>query len=683
MAELAGVMVGTYFLLECLDRQGIVETYRARPTTRGGCDALVRMYHPPFPDSTGFQENFMEEAGKVWRCRHEHIQPLVEFGAGGDLLYSVTELTEYESLEQFVSRWETEHPAQSLPLPLVMRWTTQLCSALQAAHEQAIVHGNVQPSSILVRREDDLLLTSFSMKRSQQESASAVTLACDSNPAYTAPEQAVGIVTPSVDIYAVGVLLFRLITGRLPYDGADAGDIALQHSGEPIPSLRAFRPDISEAVEMVVRVALAKTPAARFSSPAALSKALLAALVKDEQPVISPMQTITPRRRVQGRSPWAHALTLTAVLAVLAGLVGVLLFFAADPFHLEDMTFLPFPSLSQSGGLRSGPGAGVTPTTPINPAGPPAPSSGGITASMSGPHHGTTPTLGVTPTATGTRSGTPTPPDPTSTTTVFPSPIICAMGELSLDGSPYFEPVLAQVNHDYAVNCPGLTMTLQSDGLRAISLVQHGKIDAAYAELTAKASRNLLDHPVAALLFTLIASPDIALAGLSSEQIQAIYAGEITNWAQVGGPDEAITLLYPPVGAPINAILRSFVLNGAPLAAHGYRMKKDAPAKVVQDVSHLRGALSYVPLAALSSANVQQLSIDGRSADAQSVASNAYPFWSVVHIYTSGGGTQQVHAFIQYLLSQQENATLLAGGSIPIAMLSLDTLLSHLPGPQF
>src|SRR6202035_4967958 len=115
MAELAGVMVGNYFLLECLEREGMVETYRARPTTRGGCDVILRIFRPAFPDPTSFQEHFAAEVEKVWRCHHEHIQPLVEFGAGDGLLFSVTRVIEAETLEQFLKRTE----GQLAPIPAI------------------------------------------------------------------------------------------------------------------------------------------------------------------------------------------------------------------------------------------------------------------------------------------------------------------------------------------------------------------------------------------------------------------------------------------------------------------------------------------------------------------------------------------------------------------------------------
>ncbi len=690
MAELAGVMVGNYFLLECLEHEGMVETYRARPTERGGCDVLLRIFRPAFPDITGFQEHFMEEVEKVWRCRHEHIQPLIEFGAGDGLLYSVTEALEVETLDQFLTRWERENGGAALPVPLAVRWTKQLCDALDYAHERGIVHGNIQPSSILLRGEDDVLLTNFGMKRITQEADAAVAQVEEGNASYVAPEQSVGMMSPSSDIYALGVLLFRLFTGQLPYQGKDAGETALSHANEPIPSLRALCHDMPEAVEMVVRVALAKTPAARFPTASSLSNALLSALVKDEAPpVIATRQTIMPRRRIQGRgghvgqppSIWSRVVTLTSVMVVLAGLAGVLIFFASTPFHLGNLPLLPIHLINGAGGLHMGPVTSATPVPPATPS-PVASASGGSGTNLPPTHGKGKPRPGTTPTATATVtpiSGV----TPTPVSTATPAPLLCSSGKMAIDGSPYLAPVLAQVNQDYLAGCPGLNITLHSDGSRALNLVQRGRIDLAVTDLTATAGRNLVDHPIAALLYTLIASPDVSLSGLSSAEIQGIYAGQITNWSQVGGPNEPIVVIFPPANASINAIFRAFVLNGAQAQVPGIVMKKDNPSLTMQRVAQTHGAISYVPVSALSSANVQQLAIDGVTASIQALASNTYPFWSVEHIYTQSGVSEQAQAWIQFLSGQQETNTLLLSGVAPIAMLSTGVLLSHLPGPEF
>ncbi|HLZ81527.1 MAG TPA: serine/threonine-protein kinase, partial [Ktedonobacteraceae bacterium] len=275
MAELAGVLVGNYFLLECLAREGITEKYCARPTTKGGYDVVLRLFRPQFPDPTSFREGFANEVEKVWRCRHEHIQPLLEFGAGGDLLYCATVLSEEETLEHYLKR----RPGQVLPVSQALNYASQLCAALQYAHEQGIVHGNIQASSVLMRDQEHVMLTHFGMRSAYVDGQPLVSQINEGNAAYIAPEQALGMIRPASDVYAMGVLLFRLLSGKLPYDGENAEAIALLHANEAIPSLRALRPDLPEALELVVRVALSKSPEARFANPAALAQALHSAVL--------------------------------------------------------------------------------------------------------------------------------------------------------------------------------------------------------------------------------------------------------------------------------------------------------------------------------------------------------------------------------------------------------------------
>ncbi len=686
MTELAGVMVGNYFLLERLEREGMVETYRARPTTRGGCDVILRIYRPAFPDPTGFQEHFSSEVEKVWRCHHEHIQPLIEYGAGDDLLYTVTQVTEAETLERFLERWEDSQqnaPVPALlPLPVVERILAQIGSALHYAHEHQIVHGNIQPASILVEHEGHFVLTNFSMKSPREESDAVVTQAQEGDAAYMAPEQALGILSSSCDIYALGVLLYRLLTGRLPYDGESPEAIALKHADEPIPSVREWRPDVPEALELVTRVALAKTPAARFPTAAAFLEALDAAIRNDAPPVVI---TTAPIRRIPVRArrtalTWSRVFTLLSVLIMLGGLSGVIFFFAANPFHLENLPFLPLRNLGQAGTFHVNPFGGTTPTTGTTPVktstsqqsttGGKAPSGRG----QSTPGAGVTPSPGSSPTVT-----------PDATVTVPPATVVCVSGSLSIDGSPYLRTLMQQINRDYSAQCAGLQVGLRADGSRAINLVQQGQIDIADTDVSAQPGRNLTDHPVAALLYTLITSPDVSISGLTSAQIQAIYAGQITNWSQLGGPNEAITLILPPSTSSISSIFHTFVLHGAPISANAFVVKKDQPARIMQLVSQNSGALSFVPLAAVNGANppVQMLSIDGASASQQSLLAGTYTFWSIEHLYTLGSGTSQAQAYLQFATSPQESGQFARFGAVPLAMIDSTIVQSHLPGPIF
>jgi ABC-type phosphate transport system substrate-binding protein len=669
MAELAGVLVGNYFLLECLRREGMMETYRARPTSRGGLDVVLRLFRPPFPDPAAFHEHFASEVEKVWHCHHEHIQPLLEFGAGEDLLFCVTESTEAETLEQVLQ--QTERQEKFIQMPELVRMITQLCAALQYAHEQHIVHGNIQPSSILVQSNQHILLTDFSMKRSCQEGEPLVAQIEEGNQAYVAPEQVVGLLSPASDIYAVGVLLYRLLAGHLPYDGESAGEIALKHANEAIPSLRTLRPDLPESVELVVRVALAKSPEARFPGANALAEALLAAVAQDSPPVVS----VNPQRRIEVRSrqrtpfTWSRALSLLAISLVLFGLIGTLLFFSSLPLHPQDIPGFPFHADTQGGivGTKLGKptptsvSRGVTPSTPT------------------GSHPG--PPVHITP--TGDESTT-----PVANGTVFPTataipPLVCADGTLVVDSTPNLQPLLKQIDTDYTNNCPGLKISLRSDGSSAsLNKLAHGRIDVAGSDLTAESVRNLSDHSVGALLYALIASPDVEVSGLSSAEIQNIYRGQITNWSTVGGSDEAITVILPPATAGITAVFQTFVLDGASEHVAGVRIKKDAPAMVAQTVSQTPGAISFVPLGVAQETGAKILAIDGIAPGTQALLQGTYSFWSIVHLYTQGDDSAAFQAYIQFLTSSQEANAMAEFGVVSMNMLNQGILSSHLPGPE-
>ena len=674
MAELAGVLVGNYFLLECLAREGMVETYRARPTTRGGYDVILRLFRPEFPDPTSFRDHFAGEVEKVWRCHHEHIQPLLEFGTGDDLLYCATLIPEAETLEQYLKRME-QLPEYLLPVPVVVRFLTQLCDALQYAHEQGIVHGNIQPTSILVQDEENLLLTQFAMKRAYQDGEPFVAQIDEGNAAYIAPEQALGMIRPASDIYALGVLLYRLLSGNLPYNGESSGETAMKHANEPIPSLRALRPELPEALELVVRVALSKTPEARFPSAAALSEALHSSLVPGSAPHVIPA---VPERRIFVRSrrtqfTWARAASFLTLFVLLLGLVGASLFVFSLPQHMYDIGGRSFWSVLQTGIFGHFPGSN-SPTSHLTPSALPtkgiAPGSG-----SNFPIRGTP----VGPTFQKPIAGKTVVVAPTNPSTPGPVPITCRSGTLYIDGSPNLEPLLQRVSTDYQAQCPDMNISLGGDGSRVgLNSLQQNEIDAASSDLTARPSRNLTDQPVAAMLYAIIVNPDVQLSGLSSNAIQAIYQGRITNWSELGGPDETITVIQHPPNDTVAAIFRAFVLNGQAEHVRGFRLRNSW----AQAVAQTPGSISYIPLSAVQEADVSVLAIDGAAPATRTLTQGTYPFWSVEHLYTEGDGTSQFQAYLPFLTGAQEAHVFSQYGAVPVSMLPQNVLASHLPGPE-
>ena len=663
MAELAGVLVGDYFLLECIAREGMVETYRARPTTRGGVDVMLRLFRPEFPDPTSFREHFGTEIEKVWRCHHEHIQPLLEFGTGDELLYCATLVPEGETLEQILAR----NPQRSMPISFVTNVIMQLCSALQCAYEMGIVHGNVQPSSILIDKNEQVLLTHFGMKRAYQEGEPLVSQIHEGNAAYIAPEQVLGMIRPASDIYASGVLLFRLLGGVLPYDDNDPGEIAIKQANEPIPSLKLLRPDISEELELVVRVALAKTPDARFATPAALAEALQVALEPDVPQVVAS----APERRIpvhshRTRMPWSRVSSFFMLFVLLTGLLGASFFIFSLPQHVYNLHSLPFLNIGQSSVVS------ITPThTATKVPGVPTATKSGVTPVSRSTKF--PPTTGVLPSpiVNGTAYAT-------STSTPTPTPITCVTGTLSIDGSQNVEPLLQQLDSNYQAQCSSLSFALGESGSRAgLNAVQQQHINVASSDLTARSTRNLTDHPIAAMLYAVIINPDVGISSLSSATLRAIYQGTITNWSQVGGTSEPITIYQRPAVDTVTAIFRTFVLNGESEHVKGTRLKKDW----VSAVAMTPGAISYVPLMDAQNANVTILAIDGTQPSIVAIQQGSYSFWSIEHLYTQGIGTSQFQAYLSFLNSAQEVTVFAQFGALPISIVPPDIVSSHLPGP--
>jgi ABC-type phosphate transport system substrate-binding protein len=669
MAELAGAMVGNYFLLECLGREGMVEKYLARPTTHGGYDVHLRLFRPHFPDPTSFQERFSAEVRKIWRCEHAHIQPLVEFGEGEELLYIATKADDMPTLARLLEQQKTD----KLPLPLVAKLITQICDALQYAHDHGIVHGNVQPSSILVDTDGQTRLTDFSLKQAYQAGDPPIAQVGEGNAAYVAPEQVVGMLEPASDIYAVGVLLFQLLSGRLPYEGESAGEIAMLHANEPIPSLRILRPDLSETVELVVRMALAKTPAARFPTPHALAAALMEALAEDRPPVITakvPRRIPVKARRTE--LTWSRAFSLLALLLIFVGLGST---FSLVSF--SSLSFGPARGLLLPYGNR----AGALPISlpPIGWIQQPPSNSEQVPPSQQPTHQ-----PAASPTAGAQQSPIVSFNTPTPTPALTPTPLTCVSGSLKIDGSFYLAPLLQQAGQDYQTLCPNLTLAVGNQGCRTgLQALEQGQIDLAASDLSVQTSQSLSDSPVAALLYAVIVSPDIQLKGLSSKQLQAVYQGQITNWSKVGGPNEAITVLLHPDSDPVKPIFQAFVLNNQPEQVQGTALDPaSSPEQIAQQVAQTTGAITYVPFSVTGVANVHVLAINRTQPTLKNLLKGSYAFWSVEHLYALGTASAQAQAYIQFFESAPEKNRLAQAGALPFNQLPSTLVATHLPGPQ-
>jgi serine/threonine protein kinase len=256
--ERIGQMVGDYRLLCWLGGGGFGNVYLAEQVHDGQQVALkvlqIRL------TSQNDLRAFITEARTI-RLRHPHIVPLLDFGLSReDTPFLVMEYAPGGTLRDHYPR------GIRMPLHTVVEYAAQVASALQYAHERHLIHRDVKPENMLVREDGSILLSDFGIATAAPSSSSfGGEQGMAGTVAYMAPEQVQGRPRAASDQYALAVVIYEWLAGRLPFQGS-AVEMAMQHATQPPPPLRALAPEIPAAVEAVIFKALAKDYRERFAS---------------------------------------------------------------------------------------------------------------------------------------------------------------------------------------------------------------------------------------------------------------------------------------------------------------------------------------------------------------------------------------------------------------------------------
>ncbi len=304
MTDFVGETLGKYVLQQRISRSGVADVYRARCVDSDAApDVAVKVFRANFARHVAFREYFMQATEKVSRFRHPNILPLLEYGVDEDVLYVVHPFVSTGTLETLLKRVGGRFSALQV-LPIV----EQLCAALQYVHGQQVIHGNVKPGNVFVSADGRMLLTDFSVVRGYDDSQESLTQVGWGSAEYAAPEQSLGVLRFSSDIYSLGVLLFSLLAGTPPFSGQTPVEVLLKHVRQAPPSLRSYVPTISDAVDSVVQKALQKRSDDRFACVDDLRQAFLAAVAV--APVASPVARSMTGKLAQPLSDRSPALKL-------------------------------------------------------------------------------------------------------------------------------------------------------------------------------------------------------------------------------------------------------------------------------------------------------------------------------------------------------------------------------------
>jgi cyclic di-GMP phosphodiesterase len=289
-----GTALGPYRIVERIGRGGMATVYKAY---HPALDRYVAIKVLPdfFSEDEAYRERFQQEAQSVARLKHPNILNVFDFGRQGEVTYLVLELVGGGTL--------ADRLGAQMDLQDVVAILRPLAGALDHAHAQGVLHRDIKPSNILLHRDGTPVLADFGLAKMADSirklTASGIVLG---TPEYMSPEQAAGepIGRPT-DLYALGIVAYEMLTGRVPFQADTPAAILLSHLNKAMPPTRELAGEVSGHVEEVLRQALAKTPDERFASASEFVAALTpAAWPTQERPVAT---GALPQRRKSGRRP--------------------------------------------------------------------------------------------------------------------------------------------------------------------------------------------------------------------------------------------------------------------------------------------------------------------------------------------------------------------------------------------
>src|SRR4051794_36084407 len=258
---------GRYKVLTRLGSGGMADVYCAEDQQLGRKVAL-KLLHRRFAEDAEFVERFRREASSAAGLQHPNVVSVYDRGEWDGTYYIAMEYLPGRSLKDAIRQEAPFDPVRAIDI------TVQILKAARFAHRKGIVHRDLKPHNVMMDDEDRVKVTDFGIARAgasdMTETGSIMGTA-----QYLSPEQAQGhAVSQSSDLYAIGVILFELLTGHVPFDAESAVTIALKHVSEPPPAPSMFDPSVPPALEAIVLWALEKDPAQRPADADAFLHAL-------------------------------------------------------------------------------------------------------------------------------------------------------------------------------------------------------------------------------------------------------------------------------------------------------------------------------------------------------------------------------------------------------------------------
>ncbi|HLO29459.1 MAG TPA: serine/threonine-protein kinase [Anaerolineales bacterium] len=293
----SGQMLGAYRIIGQIGKGGMATVYKAYQASVDRYVA-IKVLPSQLAESPEFATRFHQEARIIAKLEHPHILPVFDYGESEGVAYFVMRYLDAGTLKD---RMEARRP---LPLDDIDRIFTQLADALSYAHGHGIVHRDLKPANALIDSQGNVFLTDFGIAKLLESASPRLTQtdAIMGTPAYISPEQAQAKpVDQRSDIYSLGIILYEMVTGGVPYVADTPLAVLFKHISDPLPLPSLVKPDIPPSIEQVILKALAKEPQDRYTTAAEFVAAWKRALEEKETVRVAP-ETISPPAASAGPS---------------------------------------------------------------------------------------------------------------------------------------------------------------------------------------------------------------------------------------------------------------------------------------------------------------------------------------------------------------------------------------------
>ena len=303
------ILADRYRLVEQIGMGGMAIVYRAIDE-RTGHSVAVKVLKPEFNKDAEFVSRFQREAEAASKMTHHNIVNLLDVGMDGENRYLIMEYVQGKTLKEVIREKGRLSPAVAAQI------TIRILSALQHAHQNGIIHRDIKPQNILVHADGHIKVADFGIARMANSSTLTRGDSVMGSVHYFSPEQASGQTTDvTSDIYSVGVTLYEMLTGRVPFDGENQVAIAMQHLHAQPQPIESIAPDVPPAIAHVCAMAMEKNPRYRYQSAREMATELRMALegrTDEMQPRLASVEdasTVSPVRQNSGRQNPVDAAT--------------------------------------------------------------------------------------------------------------------------------------------------------------------------------------------------------------------------------------------------------------------------------------------------------------------------------------------------------------------------------------